>query len=245
MRHRPRHTRRRASWGFANFLSLQGTAGANVIAVPAWILPPGRAQWLMEQGRRDHLTCKTIHMWLDFRWVCFAGSFTNPQAVPDVEFYVKKVEASSADDITPNVVLTGANVTSPFATPTPPSAVVDWDEVEADDGTDSFMWSHWMKGGSPPNGVVAAVTISPPTAPNTYGYGNQYHYMFRENEGGGDTALCRTFSTRIEWQPDVIIRSARRLMKGEGIAMVMNVYSVPGDGHIAAQLDMHTRTLVA
>lgn len=239
------HRRRRASWGYADFTNLQVSADpANVQAAGFFILPPGRAQYLMEAGRKDRLTVKTIHMWLDFRWVCFAGSFTNPQQIPDVELYVRK-GTSRHDDVTPDMETSGALVSSPFAAPTVPSQVTTWAEAPADDGTDSFMWCHAIKGMSPPNGVVAAVTISPPTAPNTYGYGNQYGYMFRENDGQGDLMLCRTFSVRAEWQPDVIIRSARRLQKGEGIMLGMNVYTVAGQGHIAAQLDVRSRVLVA
>lgn len=229
MRTRFRRRSRKASWAYANQQSLS-LSGAVEVAY-AWLLPPARAQFLMETKQRNTITFAGCHIWLDLYWK-LTGSSTG---IPDLDFSVFKTTITDPAGGTPDT----SPVFGQWDQPGTPGALTSWDEDD-DDGTNSFLWQHHVKGSTPPNAVVntgggPAVTAASPAA-------NQSLTQL----GGsvdGPTYVCRKFFVTQEWQPDIVVRSKRRLQKGEGILFVMsNTYGAMGTGMTAA-VNMQYRTL--
>lgn len=225
MRTRFRRRRRRATWSFAdssimNLNNGAGGPGGQAIAW-VWVLPPARAQYLMETRNRDSITFAGAHLWLDFWW---QNGSSGALALPDVDFGVIKTTIADITAFTPDLSM----ITGQWDQPSTPATLTSWEEDD-DDGTGGFLWSHHIKGSSPPNAMV--VTVSGGIAPE-----NQ---TFTLGNGTIDTPthMCRTFSVRQEWQPDVVIRSKRRLKKGEGILL----FSVADRPSVPAGLDAITQ----
>lgn len=217
--------RRRATWGYANESILECNATTNVSYV--WLLPPGRVNFLADTDRVPAIGFVGAHMWLDFTWI---NENANPQALPDITMYAIVSQQNPNSDV-PNEL---DNI--PWGAPQLPSAIANWDEHE-EDGTESFLWIHHIKGTSPPNYAVGTNVPSTSSAG-----GNQVTLL---SGGSTDTPvyMCKTFDVRAAWQPDVIIKSRRKVWKDEGICLVMRADSIPGPG-VHADLTCRYRILV-
>lgn len=209
-----RRFRRKAHWVWADrqrFTSVQATGTANVYGVSS-LLPPGRTTWLLNNTMkgRNSLTVRKIHLWLDFWWRNGSAGVTG---LPDVYFFVKKVKQDEAG--TPF----GDYQYDPFVQPQVPANITAWD-ASPTDGTDRFLWSHYIRGSSPPNAIVRTAASSVGTSSTDVV--NQSDFITNvSTTGNGDAFVCRTFRCAQEWQPDVIVRSAVKLERDEGIAIVM------------------------
>lgn len=208
-----RRFRRRASWTYSDSQQMLIQNGSSTSYV--WLLPPGRVQFLLNQQRRDRLTFAGAHLWLTFYWKSVAGSSAGN--LPDADFGIFKSTIADAitnvPDITP--------MESQWNQPSTPGSLTTWEDDD-DDGTNPFLWQHHIKGMSPPNACVG--TFGLPSS--NVGF-NQTDLL---GAGTADSPLfaCRKFSVTQEWQPDVVVRSKRRLQKGEGVLLAMG--GVPGFG---------------
>lgn len=193
-------------WADSQLMTLDGATGSHVggrCYNANLILPPGRVKWMCDQViRRAHVTVTGVLLWLDFYW-----SNTGAQTgLPDVDMYIDTTSEDDAGNI--------QFVRDPFFQPQVPSAMAAWTDA-ASDGLDSFMWTHHIKGISPPNAIVDTDTSTGDQAG-----GNQYDQI---RAGTTDTPqfVCRTFSVRAEWQPDLHVKTKRRLRPNEGLVLGM------------------------
>lgn len=219
-------------WGYAKsglMTVVDGQLTDSTVAT--WLLPPGRAQYLMETRNRDSLQFAGCHLWLDFHWIAPSGGGGGFRGIPDTTFYVMKDTTSGGLADVPL-----HNDEDPWAEPNYPSNITNWNESTLDDGTEPFLWTHWIKGMSPPNAFVGTYDYNS----GTNAASNQGDRIGSSGTEGQNEYLCRTFSTRMEWQPDVVIRTKRRLVKNEGIAITMKVR---GDTGCTASLSWHVRCL--
>lgn len=224
-----RRRRRRATWGYANgdLLSLNAATPTDW----SWILPPGRVNYLCDTDRVDSILFMGCHLWLDWDWVN-AGSTT--EALFDARFYVVASQLNTTGDAPIELSL------NPFSEPSTPASITSWQEFDTD-GTDSFLWSHFIKGQSPPNYLV--LTQSWNNSP-TKG-GNQREQIYPKDDSFDTlSSMCRNFDVRAAWQPDVRIKSKRRLRKDTGIALVVQAETTP-TGNSGAHLGVRTRVLLS
>lgn len=223
MRYR-RYSRRRRSrsvWAFSTAQALLLNSAGQYSYF--WILPPGRVNYLCDTDRVDSLVFNGAHLWLDFHWVQVS---TN--SLPDVTMFAIVTEAELGGEPA------DIGEFGPFDQPSTPSSITEWNDAPNIDGTDSFLWSHHIKGSSPPNAVVWTQNYQGSA-------GNQY---INTNSDADHAALvCRKFSVAAEWQPDVIIKSRRRLKKDEGIAFIMQSDTAITSNDVV-HLEAHCRTLV-
>lgn len=192
----------------------------------AWILPPARAQFMMNTKGRDRMQFAGCHLWLDFFWRN-TGTATG---LPDVSFMMYKSEIVADTGLPDPTPIDGQ-----WKEPATPASLTSWDEDD-DDGTEPYLWQHWIKGSSPPNAIV-----------NTGGVmfsGSDIQNQGVQMQAGTTdtpTYACRKFMVQQEWQPDVIVRTRRRITKGEGIVLVMAVIAPSSNLH--SNLNVHWRTL--
>lgn len=165
----------------------------------------------MNTKQRDRMQFSGAHLWLDFYWRQEGGT----TGLPDVQFACYKSEIVS-DTGLPDFTFMNAM----FTEPSTPASISSWDEDD-DDGTNGFLWQHFIKGASPPNAVVSTFDYDGSSGAD-HAAGNQ---STRVHGASTDNPLlaCRKFMVTQEWQPDVIIRSKRSIKKGEGIVFVMAV----------------------
>lgn len=232
-RFRTRGKGRKPTWAYAHAMTLLAADNAlTTTFVGGWLLPPGRVRWLCEDWKQASITHVTTHMWLDFHWISPSGGGGGHRGIPDVYFYAIKSNSSRATGGEGPIM----NDMNPWSTPNFPSAITDWEDETDDDGTDSFLWCHRMKGMSPPNADVGTYTYTGDAKQGA----NQTDQMFSSGTEGVNNYMCRTFSMRAEWQPDVIIRAKRRLLKDDGIALFL---AVRGDTGVSAHLECWSRTI--
>lgn len=225
-RRRFRSRRRRSTWGYANEDLLQASGATPVSYV--WLLPPGRVNFLADTDRVPAIGFTGCHLWLDFNWI----NTGTASALPDVTLYAI-VSQQEPNSETPTEI---DNI--PWGAPSLPSAITTWDQHD-EDGTESFLWVHHIKGQSPPNALVSLGSSVGMDGP----FQNQYDAISPGSEGS-PAIVCRKFFVAAEWQPDVIIKTRRRVWKDEGIALVMRADTPPGGG-ITASLAVRYRTLVS
>lgn len=216
--------RRRASWTYSNSEELSITSASPTLGSiqydSSWLYPPARAQFIMDTRTSSRLTFAGCHLWLDFAWRCTANS---PLSMPDVNFCIYKTQSaagSTAPD--PDATLAEAQ----WTTPATPATITSWEEND-DDGTESYLWQHWMRGNGPPNSIIWQSGGAPSGA--TQVINNQGNLI--DGKGVDNvTQVCRKFQVTQEWQPDVTVRAKRRLNKGEGIAIFMWVAGTVASG---------------
>lgn len=229
---RRRFRRRSARWSYADATTLQiapGTATATPSFV--WLLPPARVSFMLSQrGRGNSLTYAGSHLWLDFAWV---NRGAGPVGLPDIDFGVIKTTIADPVSFAPDLSLVQAQ----WDQPSTPATLTSWDEDD-DSGVDSWLWQHHVKGSSPPNAVTGIYSIDA----SYIGQANQFTGITAGSESMVGY-VCRKFHVTQEWQPDVVIRSKRRLQKDEGILL----YMVPSSGletaGVTTQCDVRLRTL--
>lgn len=220
-----RRRRRSARWNFADSetLELQPNNATPNSTAWTWLLPPARVAFLLgNSGRGNSLLYVGSHLWLDFFWKLEGSAAVG---LPDIDFGVIKTTISDPIAGAPDLSLVQAQWDEP---PTP-AGITSWNEDD-DSGVDSWLWQHHIKGSTPPNAIV-----------DSQGgvAGNQYSQV---SGGSTDTPLviCRKFHVTQEWQPDVVVRSKRRLQKDEGILLYMT--GVTGAGMFAT-CNTRSRTL--
>lgn len=220
--------RRRARWSYADAGSLvvdSTTAGGTGWM---WILPPARVSFMLSQrGRGNSLVFAGCHLWLDFYW----RNEGQAASLTDCEFGVIKTTISDPAAFTPDLSLVDAQ----WDQPSTPATLTSWDEDD-DSGVDSWLWQHHIKGTSPPNALIR------PEVSSGLDVYNQNNIM---EQGSTDTPtyVCRKFHVTQEWQPDVVVRSKRRLQKDEGILLYMN--STITQAAFTAICNVHLRTLTS
>lgn len=206
MRYRRRSSRRsRSAWVWADSQSMALQDGPTIAWNSLPLLKPGRTKYLCDSDKTDHITVTGILLWLDFHWE--AGN-SNPTTLNDVELFVQVVE----EDLAGNA----ATEYTPFLPPQPPGTLASWD-TSVTDGLDSFLWCHFIKGASPPNYQV--FTKSYNQSPDKGG--NQKNTVGAADSDYPQYGVCRTFRVAAEWQPDVHIKTRRRLGPNEGIILGM------------------------
>lgn len=221
---RNRMRRRRATWAYADARALVTSSGGGNTITSAWILPPARVQYLCDTDRVSTITFEGCHLWLDFWW-SNTGVTTG---IPDVDFYIIKSEYDDAGQ--------SAYFFNPWQEPSLPAAITAWTETPDEDGTGPFLWCHHIKGQSPPNSQVLTYTDS-----SSIEAANQCTLI---HSGSVDSPIdvCRKFQVAAEWQPDVVVKTKRRLQKSEGILLVMSSPGVADS--VRCNLSARFRTLV-
>lgn len=231
---RRRGRRRSAKWTYSNSQTLSVTSASQGTGVQnvdfAWIYPPARAQFIMNTKQTDRLQFAGCHLWLDFWW----NNHSTATGLPDVSFTMYKsdiVSDTGLPDFTP--------VNSQYTEPSTPASITSWEEDD-DDGTNPYLWQHWVKGMSPPNAVVATKDFGTASGAWNGHTANQSNLM---PDGSIDSPvyMCRKFYVTQEWQPDVIVRAKRRLQKGEGIVLVMGVTGA--SEFLSSNCNLHWRCL--
>lgn len=217
-----RRRSRPARWSYADAAAIDIVNGGATAFV--WILPPARVSFMLSQrGRGNSLVFAGAHLWLDFFW----SSTGSVELMPDVDFGVIKTTIADPVSFAPDLSLVDAQ----WDQPSTPATLTSWDEDD-DSGVDSWLWQHHIRGTSPPNFHVQA---------DGAGAGS----LFNQQNGLTGTTdapgmMCRKFHVTQEWQPDVVVRSKRRLQKDEGILLYMA--STPGFG-MKVNLNVRLRTL--
>lgn len=228
-----RRFRRRAGpkWTYANSQELlvdssHGTTigSSTMVADFTWLLPPARAQFLMNTRNRDRMQFSGAHIWLDFAWRETGDS--NPHALPDVNFAIMKSEVigdTGLPDLSP--------LLGQWTEPSTPASITSWEEDD-DDGTNPFLWQHYIRGISPLN--MFTQTLS---GGHTF---NQTTFI--QADGEEAVWMCRKNYVTQEWQPDVVVRSRRTIRKGEGIVLCMSLPLVVTQPSAVTQVRFRTLT---
>lgn len=227
--HRRGGFRRKSHWIWADSFNLSLDNGLGTVVNgrrynAALLLPPGRVKWFCDTVvRRPAVTVTGVLMWLDFFWKNTSGG---AQALPDIDLFVDTTSEDDAGNIT--------YVRDAFFEPQVPANIAAWTDV-ASDGLDGFLWSHHIKGFSPPNAIVR--TDGLPADSSTANQSTLIH------TGNSDVPayMCRTFSVRAEWQPDVHIKTKRRLRPDEGLVIAMSGLDASFPAGVSAFLDVRTR----
>lgn len=220
---RTRRRGRRAAWTYANAGSMElGGAIANITQY-VWLMPPGRAQYLADAKSRDSITFVGAQLWLDFHW----ENRGSAASLVDVDFCVYKATivdpVGNLPDFSP--------IESQWEEPPTPASLTAWEE-DTDDGNYGFLWQHHIKGTTPANAQVVNQSTS-----------NAWNQTNIIGAGTSDSPawVCRKFYVTQEWQPDVVIRSKRRLAKGEGILLACRANF--STATLFAKTDYHYRVL--
>lgn len=218
---RRRFRRAGPKWTYSDQGTISITSGSPTTIGFIWLFPPARAQFIMNTKQRDSLLYCGSHIWLDFFW----KNTGNGTGLPDCHFGVFKTVITSTGDQPDLSPMLGQ-----WTQPSTPATITSWDEDD-DDGTNPFLWQHFIKGFSPPNAVVRTDGSVDHNQTMNLGTGSSDNPTF----------MCRKFNVTQEWQPDVVIRSKRRLRKGEGIVLAMHVPN-PATS-LAPFLETHHRSL--
>lgn len=221
---RRRSRRSRATWGFADAAALNIPAGSLAGAhAYFWIVPPGRINYLCDTDRVSKVGFRGAHLWLDFNWVGVAAG----ASLPDVTCYAMKSQQDLAG--APTVV-----DRNPWSTPETPASLTSWDAAGQEDGTDSFLWTHHIKGSTPPN---AGLILTTPSA------GNQTFSVGGNASSDNVGFVCRKWFVTQEWQPDVMIRSRRSLTKEDGIAIIFSIDTA--NPNVGVNVNVRARCLLS
>lgn len=225
--------RNRAAWAHAGAFTLSVTAATPVSFV--WLMPPARSEFLMDTDRKDRLGYRGSLLWMDFWWTMPAESMT-PFDLPNTVLYaiVSQSDSSGAPQL-------AAAPVDPFGEPKAPGTIGSWDGDPETEGTDAFLWSHYIKGFSPPNAIVNVRNTG--VMQGADNFGNQTTRFDGSTSGTQINYACRKFYVAAEWQPDVQIKSRRTLRHDEGVALVI-VSDVTTPNPIVSNLDVRFRTLV-
>lgn len=221
---RRRRFRRKSSWIWADRFNITlnnaSPAFAGASSAGHLLLPPGRVNWFCDtQVRRSHVTVTGILLWLDFWWQSDIASDTT---IPDVDFFLIASTEDEAGSI--------ATQFDPFVEPQLPAAVTDWTFAPSD-GLDPFMWTHHIKGSTPPNAFVSQTSSN-----------NQYNQSFVMHAASdAQEATCRKFMVAAEWQPDIHVKTRRRLVKDQGLWLGMRALTAALPSGMQAMLDVRTR----
>lgn len=224
--------RRRAAWGHAGAFTLSVTNPTPVAFV--WLLPPARSEFLMDTDRVDRLGYRGSLLWMDFWW-------TNPvngviADVGNVSLYAIVSQADATGQ--PQLAL---NPVNPWGEPKPPGTIASWDGDPETEGTDAYLWCHYIKGFSPPNAIVNVRNTGQSAGADNLG--NQSTRVDSTTDETAPVYLCRKFNVAAEWQPDVQIKTRRTLRHDEGVALIM-LTDTPSGNATVANLDVRFRTLV-
>lgn len=220
-----RRRRPRPQWVYAdNQLTTVNSGSLNVGSyyyASTWLLPPGRVKYLCDSKRKQHLTVKGIHLWLDFYLSLVSSTATS---WPQILFYVTK--AAEGQDGSANFFQA-----HPWTAPATPSTIATWNEWD-DDGLNSFMWCHRIGTSGPPGSAVYQ------TQSNL-----EYNQLIgMKSDGENAVKLCWPTPVEAMWQPSVRIKTARRLSPGEGIIFTMMTTGQLANG-MTANMNWFSRVL--
>lgn len=238
-----RRRRARAAWAHAGAFTMSVDPG-NAVGGGAtnisylWLIPPARVSFLCDTDRVDHLGYRGSLVWLDFHWKGEVASPGNAHDLPDVAFYAM---VSQADNT--GVPIMATDFEDPWGEPIQPALVTSWDGNPETEGTDAFLWCHILKGLTPPNSIVNVWNTG-----QSSGAANASNQSSRIDGSNSSTVVprvCRTHSVRAEWQPDIHIKTRRRLRKDEGVALVMGIATPAYNQKVQAICDVKFRTLVS
>lgn len=206
-----RKRRRLATWNWASAgtIVIADTTNSPQTIASVNIFPPARTDWLLENGRgRKSLTVKKILLWLQAYVV---NPSTNLVEIPSsMDFSLQRINQDSAGTISPGLQ-------APYAAPVLPSAMTSWTVGGADeeDGLNPYLWTHrWWPSyqAGTQSGSVTLATGAAATNSGAY---------VQENSSGISTPMRVTQG----WQPDVVVRSSRRLVRGQGIGFFVTMNS--------------------
>lgn len=228
-----RRRRRRAQWLYADSTNMSINSGSVVLAGQPvafiWLLPPGRCQFLMDTKGRDRMLFAGAHIWMDFQW----ANIGSASGLPDIDLSIFKTTISDPVGSFPDL----SPLTGMWDQPSTPNSLSTWEDDD-DDGTNSFLWSHHIKGTLPPNSYVWQFGSGSSGIQTT----NQGIPQIAAGTIDAPTFSCRKFHVTQEWQPDVTVRVKRRLQKGEGIVMGMTSPAVISST-VQCRLGVQLRTL--
>lgn len=217
MRHRRRGPRSAWNWAARGNIVMtdNGDPGAPIgISDPAF-LPAGRVDWLLESGRgREHLTVTGILLWLDFYVLNEDDQAVHPM-VGAMDFAIIK---GYDDGTTTTPALSG--VVHPFNPPATPSNVTNWSvgATDENDGLDPYLWTHTM------NPALSSF--------RSWGTANGFAPILAQQVIGGQPQVANDcpLAVRAGWQPDVHIKTRRRMRKRENLTFCMTAASGLGNG---------------
>jgi hypothetical protein len=189
------------------------------------LLPAGRVQWLLEQQGRDRCQLAGILLWLDLIW--FGNSVVGLSADPSpLDFYIIKSNADNAN--------TSATFYDPFNQPAVPSAITEWNEDEEADGLDPYLWVHHQS-------QFVAGTYNQRNSLGTALGGNATEIILPPANSGG--SVQPNVNVRQAWQPDVHIKTRRRLLRGD--QLIFGMSAPAGQTNWTASLEVRCRVLIA
>lgn len=230
---RRRFRRRKASWIWADSDTLSAVDNLSVntptYASSPNLLPCKRVDWLLDNQGRDRMVVKRILL-----WVCASVQIPSGAAgsivVPDMQLYVIK---TSAD---PSQAATTVQY-QPFSNPAAPSGVTNWVGTGGTDGTDPFLWCHYMfvPEENTPGGLSTTLGVGTVTSSNTAaGIGR----------GASVTGYWSSpTSVSPALSPNVDIRVSRRLMKNDELQLGFMFFS--GNTGTTYQVRYATRVLAS
>lgn len=232
-----RRRRRSAKWTYCDSTVMSLSTGSVVVGGEpvswVWLMPPARAQFLMDTLMRDRIQFSGAHMWLDFWWQNTNGSATG---LPDVDFGIIKTTIADPSSNQPDLT----QMVGQWDQPETSATLTSW-EGDEDDGTESFLWSHHIKGQSPPNAIVSI--LNPDTGSTVNRNVVNQSQLIHQGDIDNPHMVCRKFHVTQEWQPDVVVRAKRRLQKGEGILLYSCLPGGPPASGLTAITQVRFRTL--
>lgn len=195
----------------------------------ALLLPPERVRYLCDTGQKDHLTTSAILIWLDF-YVVADGSATTvdtQQTASPVDFYIMKTAFDTSTpptDVPLNFL--------PYREPDVPSLITSWDtQGDEPDGLDAYLWTHHL-------GPIQLVNMDNQNA--------SYNASDKAGSKSQGIGYVKSYSSvRQMWQPDIVVKTRRRLAKNEGIFLgfAVNNISQAGPFYIRYLCNVHWRIL--
>lgn len=240
---RRKRKRSRAQWDWAESLFIAAADPGGTAGTRMWtggpLLPAGRTKWLCDTRKRDHIVVSGILLWVDA--VAYlessAAGGNSIATVPPYEFYLIKNQDDEQGNVTADFL--------PFQAPTVPSLVTDWTSGgESSDGLDPFLWCHAL---SP---FVAGTKVSQENAGTTVdaGAGNADAVIISTNEAAYPGVIQYDRNVRMSWQPDVVIKTKRRLARHEGLIFgitweTLGDSSVTGSKGVTIDVSVRARML--
>lgn len=241
MMRRRRGRGRRSSWNWAysgTLILVDTSASVAEQIVSPNLFPAARTDWFLENGRgRDHMTVTGILMWLQLS-IGNQSTTTAYGLASELNFWVQKYKAD-------NVAGQSPAAATPYGQPSTPASVTSWTTFTAadeQDGLDPFLWTHYLN----PGCVMAASSQAVATG-DSIGYGSNQMYELGAAVAPNIPQVCYPPTVRAAWQPDVVIKSKRRLMKGEGLQLGMSIPAGNGTGNgvISYSLTYRVRVLTS
>lgn len=216
--------RRRAQWDWAESLFITAEDPGGTIGTRIWtggpLLPEGRVKWLCDTRKMDHITTSAILLWVDALAYLADDSAGGPShnTIPPFEFYIIKSTLDEQGNAAQDFL--------PFQSPQVPSLVTDWTSGgESSDGLDPYLWTHVL---SP---FVAGTTATSLDYLGTgvAGASNAQAIIASVNQSGASIQYDR--NVRMSWQPDVVIKTKRRLLRNEYLGFGIT-WETLGDGPV-------------